>query len=43
MAKLAWLKSKNVETSCAFIGISEKHGVEEGEGKKQKQQQLHSR
>ena len=24
MAKLVWLKSKNVEKSCVFIGISEK-------------------
>ena len=38
MAKLVWLKSKNVENSLVFIGISEKHGVEDGEGKKQKQQ-----
>ena len=38
MAKLVWLKSKNGENSCVFIGISEKHGVEDGEGKKQKQQ-----
>ena len=38
MSKLVWLKSKNVENSHVFIGISEKHGVEDGEGKKQKQQ-----
>ena len=35
---LLWLKSKNVEKSKVFIGISEKLGVEDGEGKKQKQQ-----
>ena len=38
MAKLVRLKSKNVEKSLVLIGISEKHGVEDGEGKKQKQQ-----
>ena len=38
MAMPVWLKSKNVEKSLDFIGISEKHGVEDGEGKKQKQQ-----
>ena len=38
MVKLVWLKSKNVENSLVFIGISEKQGVEDGEGKKQKQQ-----
>ena len=39
MAKLVWLKSKNVENSLVVIGISEKQGVEDGEGKRQKQQQ----
>ena len=38
MAKLVWLKSKHVENSYVFRSISEKHGVEDGEGKKQKQQ-----
>ena len=38
MAKLVRLKSKNVENSLVLIGISEKRGVEDGEGKKQKQQ-----
>ena len=38
MAKLVWLKSKNVENSNVLVGISEKHGVEDGNGKKQKQQ-----
>ena len=38
MAKLVWLKNENVEKSYVFNGISEKHGVEDGEGKKQKKQ-----
>ena len=38
MARLVWLKSKNVENSFLFIRISEKHGVDGGERKKQKQQ-----
>ena len=38
MAKLVWLKSKNVENSLVFIGIFENGGVKDGGGKKQKQQ-----
>ena len=38
MVRLVWLESKTVENSLVFIGICEKHGVEDGEGKKQKQQ-----
>ena len=35
MANLVWMKSKAVETSQVFIGISEKQGVKDGEGEAQ--------
>ena len=38
MAKLVWLKRKNVEDSIVFIGSYEMQGVDDGEGKKQTQQ-----
>ena len=38
MAKLVWLKRKNIENLVVFIGSYEIQGVDDGEGKKQTQQ-----